>query len=311
VFQNYALYPHMTVRENIGFALEVARIPKAEIASRVDDAAAMLGLTEYLGRLPKALSGGQRQRVAMGRAIVRAPKVFLMDEPLSNLDAKLRVQMRSDIIQLQARLGTTMVYVTHDQVEAMTMGHRVAVMRKGILQQVAPPQVLYQTPANLFVAAFIGSPAMNLVTATVSVVGETVSVDFGGHHLVISPKALERYPLVRERNGQHVVLGIRPEHFAMAEDLEVGEDQIITLTSLLAESMGAEVHIHALIDVPPPAVDGEPVSSEDAAEALESGTKVIARVDGIHSIGMGQSVRLAVKTHLAHFFDPVSGAPLR
>ena len=167
VFQNYALYPHMTVRQNIGFALEVAKVKKDEINRRVEDAAEMLGLTEYLDRLPKALSGGQRQRVAMGRAIVRSPQVFLMDEPLSNLDAKLRVQMRSDIIQLQARLGTTMVYVTHDQVEAMTMGHRVAVMRKGVLQQVAPPQELYLRPANLFVAAFIGSPAMNLVTADV------------------------------------------------------------------------------------------------------------------------------------------------
>ena len=311
VFQNYALYPHMTVADNIGFALQVAKVPKPEIAKRVHDAAAMLGLTEYLDRLPKALSGGQRQRVAMGRAIVRSPQVFLMDEPLSNLDAKLRVQMRSDIIQLQARLGTTMVYVTHDQVEAMTMGHRVAVMRKGILQQVAPPQELYQAPANLFVAAFIGSPSMNLITADVTVTDGAVRVAFGGHELAISPKALVRYPGLAHRNGTQVIIGIRPEHFALEEDLEVPADQVIELTVTLAEAMGAEVHIHAIVDVPPPEIDGVPTTSEDGTEALIEGTKVIARVDGIHTIAMGQQVRLAVKTHLAHFFDPATGEPLR
>ena len=311
VFQNYALYPHMTVADNIGFALQVAKVPKPEIAKRVHDAAAMLGLTEYLDRLPKALSGGQRQRVAMGRAIVRSPQVFLMDEPLSNLDAKLRVQMRSDIIRLQARLGTTMVYVTHDQVEAMTMGHRVAVMRKGILQQVAPPQELYQAPANLFVAAFIGSPSMNLITADVTVTDGAVRVAFGGHELAISPKALVRYPGLAHRNGTQVIIGIRPEHFALEEDLEVPADQVIELTVTLAEAMGAEVHIHAIVDVPPPEIDGVPTTSEDGTEALIEGTKVIARVDGIHTIAMGQQVRLAVKTHLAHFFDPATGEPLR
>ncbi|MCY7299157.1 MAG: sn-glycerol-3-phosphate ABC transporter ATP-binding protein UgpC [Ilumatobacteraceae bacterium] len=311
VFQNYALYPHMTVADNIGFALQVAKVPKSEITKRVHDAAAMLGLTEYLDRLPKALSGGQRQRVAMGRAIVRSPQVFLMDEPLSNLDAKLRVQMRSDIIQLQARLGTTMVYVTHDQVEAMTMGHRVAVMRKGILQQVAPPQELYQAPANLFVAAFIGSPSMNLITADVTVTDGAVRVAFGGHELAISPKALVRYPGLAHRNGTQVIIGIRPEHFALEEDLEVPADQVIELTVTLAEAMGAEVHIHAIVDVPPPEIDGVPTTSEDGTEALIEGTKVIARVDGIHTIAMGQQVRLAVKTHLAHFFDPATGELLR
>jgi len=311
VFQNYALYPHMTVADNIGFALQVAKVPKSQITKRVHDAAAMLGLTEYLNRLPKALSGGQRQRVAMGRAIVRSPQVFLMDEPLSNLDAKLRVQMRSDIIRLQARLGTTMVYVTHDQVEAMTMGHRVAVMRKGILQQVAPPQELYQAPANLFVAAFIGSPSMNLITADVTVTDGAVRVAFGGHELAISPKALVRYPGLAHRNGTQVIIGIRPEHFALEEDLEVPADQVIELTVTLAEAMGAEVHIHAIVDVPPPEIDGVPTTSEDGTEALIEGTKVIARVDGIHTIAMGQQVRLAVKTHLAHFFDPATGEPLR
>ena len=312
VFQNYALYPHMTVRENIGFALEVAKVKKAEIASRVESAAEMLGLTEYLDRLPKALSGGQRQRVAMGRAIVRSPQVFLMDEPLSNLDAKLRVQMRSDIIQLQARLGTTMVYVTHDQVEAMTMGHRVAVMRKGVLQQVAPPQELYITPANLFVAAFIGSPSMNLITVDVAVdEAGVVRLDVAGQTLRISPKALDKYPGLARRSGTRVILGIRPEHFAMAEDMDAPDDQVLTIRTVLAEAMGAEVHIHTSLDVPPPSVDGAPVANEDGEAALDPGTKIIARIDGIHTVAMGQEVRLGVKTHLAHFFDPLTGAPLR
>jgi multiple sugar transport system ATP-binding protein len=314
VFQNYALYPHMTVRQNIGFALEVAKVKKDEINRRVEDAAELLGLTEYLDRLPKALSGGQRQRVAMGRAIVRSPQVFLMDEPLSNLDAKLRVQMRSDIIQLQARLGTTMVYVTHDQVEAMTMGHRVAVMRKGILQQVAPPQELYLRPANLFVAAFIGSPAMNLFTADVERAsgagagdGDLV-VRFGGHSLRIDRR--NPYPGLADKVGSQVIMGIRPEHFALAEDLDLPADQQITLTATLAEAMGAEVHVHATLDAAPPEVDGAPVAADDDDDQ-RGVTKVIARIDGIHQVKMGDAVVLAVKTHLAHFFDPATGAPLR
>ena len=311
VFQNYALYPHMTVAENIGYALKVAGVSRTERMARIKAVALSVSLGDYLDRRPGQLSGGQRQRVAMARAIIREPKVFLFDEPLSNLDAKLRVQMRSDIIQLQARLGTTMVYVTHDQVEAMTMGHRVAVMRKGILQQVAPPQELYLRPANLFVAAFIGSPSMNLITADLTVNGDEVFVDFGGHRLRISPKALDRYPGLRERNGTEVIFGLRPEHFAMEDDIEVGDDQILTVRCQLAEAMGAEVHVHAVIDVPPPMVDGAPTAAEDDPEALVAGTKIIARVDGIHTVAMGQDVRLAVKTHLTHFFDPASGAPLR
>jgi multiple sugar transport system ATP-binding protein len=312
VFQNYALYPHMTVRENIGFALEVAKVPKAEAKRRVEDAAEMLGLTEYLDRLPKALSGGQRQRVAMGRAIVRSPKVFLMDEPLSNLDAKLRVQMRSDIIQLQARLGTTMVYVTHDQVEAMTMGHRVAVLRNGVLQQVAPPQELYLRPANLFVASFIGSPSMNLLRGRVTVEDGTVSVSFAEHRLVLAPGAVERYPGLLERSGSDVIVGIRPEHFAMEGDADVGPDSYMEVEVDLAEAMGAEVHIHAEIDVPPASIDPSLVDPDVDPEALPvDKTLLIARVDGVHTVAMGERVRLAVKTHLLHFFDPESGAPLR
>ena len=312
VFQNYALYPHMTVRENIGFALEVAKMPKAEAKKRVDDAAEMLGLTEYLDRLPKALSGGQRQRVAMGRAIVRSPKVFLMDEPLSNLDAKLRVQMRSDIIQLQARLGTTMVYVTHDQVEAMTMGHRVAVLRNGVLQQVAPPQELYLRPANLFVASFIGSPSMNLLRGQVTVDDGVVTVSFAEHRLVLAPAAVERYPGLLERSGAEVIVGIRPEHFAMEGDVEVGPDSFMEVEVDLAEAMGAEVHIHAELDVPPASIDPSLVDPDTDPEAIPvDKTLLIARVDGVHTVAMGERVRLAVKTHLLHFFDPVSGAPLR
>jgi len=311
VFQNYALYPHMTVRDNIGFALEVAKMPKAEITSRTNDAAEMLGLTEYLDRLPKALSGGQRQRVAMGRAIVRSPQVFLMDEPLSNLDAKLRVQMRSEIIHIQKRLGTTMVYVTHDQIEAMTMGHRVAVMRAGLLQQVAPPQELYHRPANLFVAAFIGSPAMNLVKAELTGSTDRPTVTFAGHSLAIDPGAIERYPKLPERIGSSVILGLRPEHFVMEGDVDLPDDQKLTLNVDLAEAMGAEVHIHAHLDVPPVEIDGAPVAAEGEEELSTSITNVIARVEGIHTVHEDEDVRLAVKTHLAHFFDPATGDPLR
>jgi multiple sugar transport system ATP-binding protein len=311
VFQNYALYPHMTVRDNIGFALEVAKVPKAEIKQRTEHAAEMLGLTEYLDRLPKALSGGQRQRVAMGRAIVRSPQVFLMDEPLSNLDAKLRVQMRSEIIQLQRRLATTMVYVTHDQVEAMTMGHRVAVMRKGILQQVAPPQELYQRPANLFVAAFIGSPAMNLVNATLGGSPERPTVSFAEHTLAIDPRAIERYPKIVDRIGGPVIVGLRPEHFVMEGDAELPADQMLQLHVDLAEAMGAEVHLHTTLDVPPVELEGAPVAAEDGDELVASITRVIARVEGIHTVMSGDRVTLGVKTHLAHFFEPGTGDPLR
>ncbi len=311
VFQNYALYPHMTVRQNIGFALEVAKVKKAEIAERTEQAAEMLGLTEYLDRLPKALSGGQRQRVAMGRAIVRSPQVFLMDEPLSNLDAKLRVQMRSDIIQIQKRLGTTMVYVTHDQIEAMTMGHRVAVMKLGVLQQVAPPQELYHRPANLFVAAFIGSPAMNLLDATVGGTPERPTVSFAEHTIAIDERAIERYPGIVERIGSRVVLGLRPEHFAMEGDAELPADQQVVLDVELAEAMGAEVHLHAVVDVPRVELDGAPVDPEGPDELEAEGiTNIIARIDGIHIVNSGETVKLGVKTHLAHFFDPENGLPL-
>jgi len=314
VFQNYALYPHMTVRQNIGFALEVAGVKKDEIRRRVDDAGALLGLTEYLDRLPKALSGGQRQRVAMGRAIVRSPQVFLMDEPLSNLDAKLRVQMRSEIIQLQSRLGTTMVYVTHDQVEAMTMGHRVAVMRKGVLQQVAPPQELYLRPANLFVASFIGSPSMNLVRARLVRSGDGLEAVFAEHRLAVDPRTLERAPGIAAHAGEEIVLGLRPEHFAMVDGDGAGapgDGRTIVLEATLAEAMGAEVHIHATVDVPPVLVEGAPAAEEHEAGVASPGTRIIARVEGHHVVKMGDRVPLRVNMALAQYFDPVTGEPLR
>ena len=227
VFQNYALYPHMTVAENMGFALRIAKVSKDEIARRVQDAARLLDLTEYLDRKPKALSGGQRQRVAMGRAIVREPQVFLMDEPLSNLDAKLRVQTRTQIAALQRRLATTTVYVTHDQVEAMTMGDRVAVLRDGILQQVDTPRALYATPANAFVAAFIGSPAMNLVQAPIVEGG----VEVNGFTIPIERAVLEK------ASGGHLLVGVRPE------DWQVGESGI-AITVNLVEELGADTYVY-------------------------------------------------------------------
>jgi multiple sugar transport system ATP-binding protein len=247
----------------------------------------------------------------MGRAIVRSPQVFLMDEPLSNLDAKLRVQMRSEIIQLQKRLGTTMVYVTHDQIEAMTMGHRVAVMRQGLLQQVAAPQRLYHEPANLFVAAFIGSPAMNLITSRVGGTADHPTVSFAEHTLAVDPRALERYPLLADRVGDDVIIGIRPEHFSMDGDVALPDDQHITLLVELAEAMGAEVHIHSSVDVRPVEVEGAPTSGEDIDPLDSEITRIIARVEGIHVVENERPVRLGVKTHLLHFFDPATGEPLR
>ena len=211
VFQNYALYPHMSVYDNMAFALKLRKMSKDEISRRVNDAAGILGLTEYLHRKPKALSGGQRQRVAMGRAIVREPQAFLMDEPLSNLDAKLRVQMRAEIAKLQQDLGVTTIYVTHDQIEAMTMGDRVAVLKQGHLQQVDAPQVLYDRPANIFVAGFIGSPAMNLVDASLDRDGDRLAVTFGSTTIELDDRVLDRRPSLARYEGRRVVVGIRPE----------------------------------------------------------------------------------------------------
>jgi multiple sugar transport system ATP-binding protein len=305
VFQNYALYPHMSVRENMGFALEMAKVGKREIAERVNRAADILGLREYLDRRPRALSGGQRQRVAMGRAIVREPKVFLMDEPLSNLDAKLRVQMRAEIIRLQRELGTTTVYVTHDQVEAMTMGDRVAVMRKGVLQQVASPAELYDHPANLFVAGFIGSPAMNFITATLDREGDDVVAVIGSNRLALSSELLNAYPGHRDQIGRQVILGVRPEH------LQPGT--AITARVEIAEALGAENHLHFTLDIPPvradllegvALVDGDHAAPRDA-------TPIVARLAGTVRVRAGDQIGLDVRTDLCHLFDATTGAPLR
>ena len=309
VFQNYALYPHMTVGENMGFALEMAKVPKSEIARRVADAARILGLTEYLGRKPKALSGGQRQRVAMGRAIVREPAVFLMDEPLSNLDAKLRVQMRAEVIRLQRELQTTMVYVTHDQVEAMTMGDRVAVMRKGVLQQVADPQVLYERPDNLFVAGFIGSPAMNFLAATLERTGDGYVARIGSQSLALDPQCIANYPRAADYVGREVILGVRPEHFESGAMSELAADRRMDVAVELAEAMGSETHVHFGLDVPAVTTDGVQGGGDDTD--LGGRTRVTARLDGTVRANAGDHIQLGVKTRFAHLFDPASGLPLR
>src|SRR5687768_14710923 len=266
VFQNYALYPHMNAGANMGFALKMRGLPRDEIDRRVREAAHILGLTDSLQKKPRTLSGGQRQRVAMGRAIVRNPQAFLMDEPLSNLDAKLRVEMRAEIARIQRDLAVTTVYVTHDQTEAMTMGDRVAVMRNGLLQQVDAPQVLYERPRNLFVAEFIGSPAMNLVMAEVARRDGDAWVSFGDHSLRLDPTTLEKRPALAAFEGRPVVVGIRPEDMEDAAVLrESDEDRRISVVCDIREDMGSEVIVHF-------SIPGEPVTTKEVVEAqvLES-----------------------------------------
>ena len=315
VFQSYALYPHMSVADNISFGLTLRKMDKDEVRRRVARAAEILGLTELLDRRPKMLSGGQRQRVAMGRAIVRDPQVFLMDEPLSNLDAKLRVQMRSEIARLQHDMGVTTIYVTHDQIEAMTMADRVAVMRKGVLQQVAEPHVLYEQPVNLFVAGFIGSPAMNMVeTRLARGTDGKLTMDLGGHTLAIGEGALDAYPGVAGALDRPLIVGIRPEFFCFPAD-EVPADQQLEVTARIVESMGSDVHVH--FDLPIPPVDTEDTrelaehAEEATAPATEGVTTIVARVDGLARIRVDDQVRLGVHTERCHFFDLASGAPLR
>ncbi len=248
VFQSYALYPHLSVYDNIAFGLKLKKTPKAQIEERVQKAANLLGLVDYLDRKPRALSGGQRQRVAMGRAIVREPAAFLMDEPLSNLDAKLRVQMRAEIAKLQSDLGTTTVYVTHDQVEAMTMGDRVAVMRKGELQQVAPPQELYDSPLNLFVGGFIGSPAMNMIEATLERSNGSLTAVAGSQRIALGDETLSVRPALKAFEGKRVILGIRPEDLEDALLEEAASDQHMKGTVELTEALGSEIMVHFRID---------------------------------------------------------------
>jgi multiple sugar transport system ATP-binding protein len=300
VFQSYALYPHMTVRDNLGYGLKVRRTPKREIERRVDDVASMLGLTDLLDRRPAALSGGQRQRVAMGRAIVREPKAFLMDEPLSNLDAKLRVSMRAQLAALHARLGTTTVYVTHDQVEAMTLGQRVAVMRDGRILQVDRPQALYARPETLFVAAFIGSPAMNLVEAEL-VDG---SVSFAGLRIPLAP---EHTPASTARR---VVVGIRPEAFTDASFADPGLPQLDAVPEVV-EELGAETHVIFPLDAAAvDAMDVREAAEEEARLLRDDRVSFTARVDPRTDARPGSLLRLAVDPARFHFFDPASGRRL-
>jgi multiple sugar transport system ATP-binding protein len=303
VFQNYALYPHKNVRENLGYGLKVRKTPKAQVRERVDEVARVLGLDKLLDRRPAELSGGQRQRVAMGRAIVREPAAFLMDEPLSNLDAKLRVGMRAQLAQLHDRLGVTTVYVTHDQVEAMTLGQRVAVMRDGRIQQVDRPQTLFQKPVNLFVAAFIGSPSMNLVEATID--GD--AIEFGGWRL----------PLARDRRpgygaAERVILGIRPGDFEDLEFSNAGLPQVEVTVAVL-EELGEEAH--AIFPVDAPRVEAEELraAADDEDETLiADDTRALfnARIDPRTKARVGARIRLTVNPARFHFFDPDSGDSL-
>ena len=317
VFQNYALYPHMSVADNMGFGLKLQKIPQDEINRRVGDAAEILGLRDFLKRKPRALSGGQRQRVAMGRAIVREPQAFLMDEPLSNLDAKLRVQMRAEIAKLQGDLGTTTIYVTHDQVEAMTMGDRVAVMKKGELQQVDKPQTLYDHPLNLFVAGFIGSPAMNMFEAELSRRDGTWTVAFGGIELRVDDEVFARRPRLKDYEGKNVVIGIRPEDIEDASLVsDMAGDQQMTATVDLKESLGSEILVHFTVDAPivltedtrELAVDVGAEALEDLEErAKEAKTAVVAQLNPRTSAKEGEQIELYVDTARMHFFDKDTG----
>jgi multiple sugar transport system ATP-binding protein len=318
VFQNYALYPHMNAYKNMGFALKMRGVDKQEIDRRVREAAHILGLTESLSKKPRTLSGGQRQRVAMGRAMVRQPQAFLMDEPLSNLDAKLRVEMRAEIARLQRDLNVTTVYVTHDQTEAMTMGDRVLVLRNGMLQQVDSPQVLYERPRNLFVAEFIGSPAMNLVMADLHR-EDGFSVRFGGHCLPLGEGVLSRIPKLRTLEETRIVLGIRPEDL---EDASLARDASaeahLRVVCDIREDMGSEVYVHFN-------VAGDPVLSEEVLEAMTidrpedeeariaaerargSGVSFVARLDRATNARERGDLVLAVDLERLHFFDPHTG----
>jgi multiple sugar transport system ATP-binding protein len=304
VFQNYALYPHMTVRENIGFALKLRKTPKPELKAKVDEAADILGLTDWLDRKPGQLSGGQRQRVAMGRAIVRQPSVFLMDEPLSNLDAKLRVQMRAEVARIQQRMGVSTIYVTHDQVEAMTMGDRVTVMRDGTLQQVDTPQHLYDNPDNVFVAAFIGSPAQNLYDATV---GEGArSIKLGSQTVPLSETVVLNRPALRGYAGKDVVVGMRPEHLRAESPDSTGPKLVGDVE--LVEALGSELVVHFTIDAH--RVIAEGAFDKDEAAAVKSGEGV-ARVEAKTPVKPGDRMTFSVDVEDMQFFDSQTGLAIR
>jgi multiple sugar transport system ATP-binding protein len=317
VFQSYALYPHLTVYDNIAFGLRVKKVPKQEIDKRVRDAASVLGLDPFLKRKPRALSGGQRQRVAMGRAIVRQPQAYLMDEPLSNLDAKLRVQMRAEISRLQHDLGVTTIYVTHDQVEAMTMGDRVAVMRKGELQQVADPQTLYDRPVNLFVGGFIGSPAMNMVEATLERSNGGLVAAAGSQRLALDPELVGRRPALEKFVGRQVVLGIRPEDLEDAGlEPDSPPDRRLRGTIVLREALGSEIMAHISVDMPPAYTEdvkelAQDIGDERAAQGPNgdgpSEGIVVGRFGARSGVREGEAAEVAVDTRALHFFDPETG----
>ncbi|GAA1741476.1 sn-glycerol-3-phosphate ABC transporter ATP-binding protein UgpC [Nonomuraea bangladeshensis] len=315
VFQNYALYPHMTVEENLAFGLKLRKMPKPEIQKRVNEAAKMLGLEQYLKRKPAALSGGQRQRVAMGRAIVREPQAFLMDEPLSNLDAKLRVSMRASLNQMHERLGVTTVYVTHDQVEAMTLGDRVCVLRDGILQQVDTPQNLFDKPVNLFVAGFMGSPAMNFVTAELVRDEGGAAVAFAGYKLPIPDSTFTDKPGLDQYVGKKIILGIRPSDFEDANSAGNHANGWATLPVRVevTEELGSEINVLFLIDAPPvehkDTVAAADTGDDEEATLPLAGDKSLwtARVNARSHARSGQSLDLVVDTHNLHFFDTTSG----
>jgi multiple sugar transport system ATP-binding protein len=316
VFQSYALYPHLSVYENIAFGLRLKKMPKEEIDKRVQQAAKLLGLEDFLKRKPRALSGGQRQRVAMGRAIVREPQAFLMDEPLSNLDAKLRVQMRAEIAKLQSDLGVTTIYVTHDQVEAMTMGDRVAVMRKGELQQVDDPQTLYDHPVNLFVGGFIGSPAMNMLDATIERSNGDLKANIGSQAITLGQETLSQRPGLQDYVGKPVIIGIRPEDLEDAS-LETGAppDRILKGRLELKEALGSEIMAHFAIKAAHAETDEMRELAQDAGAPettpqigiSDDEAVIVGRFNARSRVQAGDEISAVVETRALHFFDPSTG----
>ncbi len=316
VFQSYALYPHLTVEDNIGFGLKLRKVPRAEIKQRVEEAAKILGLEDLLDRKPRHLSGGQRQRVAMGRAIVREPQVFLMDEPLSNLDAKLRVQMRAEIARIQRELGVTTIYVTHDQTEAMTLGDRVAVMKKGVLQQVAPPQELYERPTNLFVAGFIGSPAMNLLEGCLRHRDGQLLLELGSQNVAVADELLATRPGLQAYLDRPVVVGIRPEDMEDASLVDPAPGRVLRADVDLVEAMGSDIVVHFSLDAAQVLTDdtrelardlGAEVVQRLEASARQQRTPMVARFSPRSSVREGRSAEVAVDTGRLHLFDPDTG----
>jgi multiple sugar transport system ATP-binding protein len=317
VFQSYALYPHLSVYENIAFGLRLHKVPKEEVDKRVREAARILDLEPFLKRKPRALSGGQRQRVAMGRAIVRQPQAFLMDEPLSNLDAKLRVHMRAEVSRLQRDLGTTTIYVTHDQVEAMTMGDRVAVMRKGEIQQVETPQELYDRPVNLFVGGFIGSPAMNMLEATIERADGALAAVAGSQRIALDQETLSARPALERYEGRPMVLGIRPEDLDDASLVtDAPEDRRLKGQVELREALGAEIMVHFSVDAKPALTEDVRELAQDAGTAEATvqqseedgrGTLMVGRFSPRSRVREGEELEVAVDTRALHFFDAETG----